>query len=113
MKIKYFKVKTGFGADDFISVSEDELQMAIRAQITGKVAIFSEGSISGNSILSITPDYNRFMGWNRDHQLSSEDYSEIGKGQMNEYREILAKIKQKVQLERSGLPELSQPKENG
>lgn len=83
---KYFKVKIGYGADDFISIDETELERAVKAQITGRVAVFNEGTASGNLILSITPDWNRVMGWRRDYKLTGEDYVAIGKERIEEYR---------------------------
>lgn len=89
--MKYFKVQKGFG-NDFISIDETELPQAMRAQITGKVAIFKEGTVSGNSIMSITPDLNRIMGWNRDYQMNGEDWKAVG-SMMGEYREYLENTK--------------------
>jgi len=77
--MKYFKVKFGFGADDFLSVDENELPMALRAHISGKKGMFKEGSISGDKIIAITPDFNRALGYNRDYVLKGEDYNELGK----------------------------------
>ena len=87
--MKYFKVKVGFGKDDFISIDETELERAIIAQGTGKVAVFNEGTISGNNIISILPDWNKVMGWNRDYQLTGEDYEYIGKAKVEEYRTLI------------------------
>jgi len=104
--MKYFKIQKGFGADDYLSIDETELEMAIRAQITGKVAIFKSGTISGNIIQAITPDYNRDMGWKRDYKLNGEDYAFIGKEKTNEYRllvqntnnEVLGQLGMKTQI---------------
>jgi hypothetical protein len=93
--MKHFKVKIGFGKDDYISITEAELATAVRAQITGKVALFEEGSISGNNIIAITPDYNRALGYNRDYQLEGEDYKILG-NRVNEYRELLENTKIQV-----------------
>lgn len=100
--MKYYRVKTGYGKDDFISVSEKELPMALRAQITGKVGVFDEGTITGNYIISITPDLQREMGWARDHQLDSDDYAEIGKEKVNEYRLVLESTKNEVHEQLNG-----------
>lgn len=100
--MKHFKVKIGFGKDDFISIDENELPMALRAQITGKVGVFNEGTVSGNNIIAITPDYNRLMGYNRDYQLDGEDYNHIGKATVSEYREFLENTKIEVNQQLSG-----------
>jgi len=95
--MKYFKIKTGYGKDEFISIDSSELPMAIRAQITGKVGVFNEGTITGNHIISITPDYNRLMGYNRDYQLLSEDYDHIGKKNVEEHRNFFEQTKTAIQ----------------
>jgi hypothetical protein len=94
----YFRVKTGYGADDFISVSQAELPTAIKAQVTGKVGVFKEGTISGNHIISITPDLQRAMGYNRTYQLTNEDYNYIPRDTVNEHRLALEEAKTNVSL---------------
>lgn len=91
--MKYFRIKIGYGADNFISIDETELAMAIRSQITGRVGLFKEGTVTGKSIISITPDYNRMCGYHRDYQLTGEDYDRIGAEKLNEYRLFLEKTK--------------------
>lgn len=68
----------GFGDDEYISITREELYKAIKAQINGGVVIFSEGSVDGNKIISITPDWNRALGLKRGYKLQSEDYDRIG-----------------------------------
>jgi hypothetical protein len=87
--MKYFKVKTGYGVDDFIIVDETEVSKALRAQINGTVVICKEGSISGKSIITITPDVNKLMGWNRSYQPTSEDYGDVPEKLINEHRQLL------------------------
>lgn len=87
--MKYFKVKIGFSNDDFISIEGSELKKAVIAQVTGKVVIFKEGSIAGNSIISVLPDYNKEMGWNRDYKLGAEDYRCIGDKRVEESRLLI------------------------
>ena len=73
----YFKVKTGYGKGDFLSIEESELTMAINAQLTGKVAIFKTGTVAGNNIMSITPDWNKVMGYNADHVMTGEELNQV------------------------------------
>lgn len=95
--MKYYRVKYGYGKDDFYSVDEDEMPKALAAQITGKVAILKEGTIAGNSIISIKPDYNRLMGYNREYELTSEDYKEIGRQNIEEHEALLGEAKAQLQ----------------
>jgi len=104
--MKYFKVKTGFNADDYITIDETEVGMATRAQISGKVAIFKEGTIAGNNIISILPDWNKVMGWKRDYKLTGEDYEYIGEKTVNEYRDFQQLTNTNAQRQLQGLPEL-------
>lgn len=93
---KYFRVKTGFKDDEFLSIDEHEVEIALRAQITGRVAVLKSGTVSGNHIISITPDYQKEMGWAHDYHLTGEDMGEIGKEKIDEYRNFLAEKKGKV-----------------
>jgi len=99
--MKYFKIKTGYRSDEFISITEDELETAITAQITGKVGIFREGTIAGNYIMSITPDYHKILGFNSDYHLTGEDMKLIAKLK-DEYLNIFNQVKIKVENQLTG-----------
>jgi hypothetical protein len=88
-KAKFFKVKVGYGNDDFIIIDDTELAKCLRAQLNGSMVICKEGSISGKSIITITPDINKLMGWNRTYQPSAEDYGKISDKSLNAHRELL------------------------
>jgi len=109
--MKYFKIQKGFGADDYLSIDETELQMAIRAQVTGKVAILKQGTISGNIIQAITPDYNRDMGWKRDYKLKGEDYDELGEEKIQSYRVFIERTNEEVNTQLGGTPKKEFTKE--
>jgi len=95
MKI-YYKVKIGFDGDDFISIDEAELQKAIRAQIQGGIVVFKNGSVSGNNIISITPDWNRSLGLKRGYKLQGEDYDQIGIDMTHEASLAIENAKQDI-----------------
>lgn len=104
----YFKIQKGFHVDDYISIDESELPMAVRAQVSGKVGIFKEGTISGDKIISITPDWNREMGWNRDYRLGNEDYAQIGQKKMEDYRNYIELTIENTKAQLEGRPPVQQ-----
>lgn len=86
----YFKVKVGFGANDYISIEIEDYPKAVRAQVTGKVAIFKGGeTVSGSAIQAILPDYTRSMGFKKEYQVNLE---EVPKKLIKEYEEFGEKI---------------------
>lgn len=87
---------------DFISIDHTELEMAQRAMITGKVAVFRGGSVAGNHIISITPDWNKELGLNPDYQLKGEDMADIPRIKQNGYQQYLLRSNEKVVAQLSG-----------
>jgi hypothetical protein len=77
MKKLYFKAMRGWG-EDFVSFEIKDLPKAYKAQATGDIFI-ANGSIAGNKIEMIVPDYHKTMGWNYDYRLEPEDYAQIKK----------------------------------
>lgn len=91
--MKYYRVKYGFGDDDFYNIDESELKKALVAQIQGKVLVCEDGTIAGNNIISIMPDYNRALGLNRDYKLTGEDHSLLGTELVKDHRNFLQEAK--------------------
>lgn len=91
--MKYYRVKYGYGKDDFYSVDEDELPGALRAQVNGGIFVCSEGTISGNNIMAVSPDYNRLMGYHRDYMMSGEDYNRLSVSTQRGYTALLEESK--------------------
>jgi hypothetical protein len=71
----YYKIIRGFGQDDYLSIDETELDKAIYCHVTGKVGVFSSGSISGTTISAIMPDLHAMEGWNQGYKMGPEDYA--------------------------------------
>lgn len=90
MKKLYFKVKVGFGANDFISIDEEDYKKAVIAQVTGKVAIFKNGeTASGSSILSILPDHTKSLGRKPEYPVSLD---EVPKELLKNYKEFGSQV---------------------
>ena len=98
--MKYFRVKYGYGKDEFVSVDENEVRVALSAQVSGQVAVFKEGTIAGNSIIAVLPDFNRLLGYNRDYVMGGEDYSQISASVQAEHHTLIENAKRTLQ----GLP---------
>lgn len=75
---KYWKVKYGYNSLDNVSVSEQEIEKAIYAQIKGQPVQIGNVYVNGRNIISIVPDYHRYTGWNPTYQPeSTEDFAQI------------------------------------
>lgn len=105
--MKYYRVKYGYGGNDFYSVNEEEVKKAIRAQINGTVAIFEEGTVAGNHIISISPDYNRLLGYNSDYVLTGEDMREISTQQRQDHEFLLKETRAEITGQKLPVKEIS------
>lgn len=94
--IPYFKVKIGYGNEDFISITKDELEKAHYAFLKDAKVVFNQGVAHGKNIISISPDYHRMFGWNYGYKMQPEDFDEVNRkvGNVNRYIEA---SKRKVQ----------------
>lgn len=102
MKPLYFRVKTGFQPNDFVSIGQDEYSKAVRAQIKKTVVIFKDhGSISGANIQSVLPDWNKELDYYGDYQIRGEDIQDIPRIRQAEYRDF-------AQLENINIERLAQ-----
>lgn len=104
--IKFYRVKYGFGDDEFYSIPGEDLKNALIAQGSGGIFACEEGTIAGNNIISIMPDYNRVLGLNRDYKLTGEDYGLLGVALVKNHRTFLQDMKHEAL-------ESSQPKRLG
>lgn len=68
--MKYFKIFYGYGDKDYYSVEENELAIAMRAQMTQRVAVFRTATLAGRSILRIEPDFDKVE---KDYNPRGED----------------------------------------
>lgn len=94
----YYKIIRGYSAEDYIEITQDELEKALYCFLTKKDSLYSGGAVKGSEIIAIQPDYHRAMGWNRGYKLQAEEYSELRqKGIDKKMQQSLENTKDKVQ----------------
>lgn len=93
--MRHFKIDFGFNGSQTIPIDETELEKAVYAHITGKVAVFKNGSVSGDKIIAISPDIHGVLGWGYDHKLDDYDWADWHK-ESPKYDGYLGAIKDKV-----------------
>lgn len=94
----FYKIIHGFSPEDYIEIGEKELQKAYYCFLMKKDSLFSGGSVKGNMIQEIKPDFHRIMGWNRGYKLEALDYEELAhKGIDRKCRQTMLEEKDTVQ----------------
>jgi hypothetical protein len=106
--MKYFKIKKGFGKNSFQRIDETELDKAILAQISGKVFLGKEGTIAGNNIIAIEPDYHRAMGFNDGYELQPDDWIYIRRD-CKEYDGFIGKSVERIKSLMTNKPFIEKP----
>lgn len=106
--MKYFKLIQGYGAEDYVSITEHELDKAQYCFLEKVDSMFSGGSVRGAEIKAIKEDFHRTMGWTRGYKLGASDYEELSqKGIDYKMRDMLAESKDRViYLVKAGKPQL-------
>jgi len=92
---KSFKIKIGYGIDEFVSIEKSELAKAYYTFMTEGKMVTNDGyGLRGRDIIRIEPNWNEVMGYNRDYRLGGEDYKEIGEKRMIHAHMIMGKAKE-------------------
>lgn len=98
MKNLYYKVVFGFDAEDYVPISAEELEKAMWAHMRGKNVAFEQGSVSGERIVAVQPDYHTAMGWNRGYTLGADDFEELAQyGVDKSHQKFLRIAKDRIQ----------------
>ena len=96
--MKYFKIKVGYGENEYVPIDEDELETALFVFLTEGKGIFKNGVVRGKDIIGITEDWHKAMGWNKGYELSADDWIDIKeKGVQAEYQGLIGEKKEKIQ----------------
>lgn len=104
----FYKILHGFGAEDYIEITKDEVEKAYYCFLTKKDSVFSGGAVRGSLIQAIKPDFHRTMKWNRGYKLTEFDYAELSeKGIDRKMQNFLGEAHDKVKyLIETNQPEL-------
>lgn len=94
--MKYYKVRTGYAADDFIKIDETELEISLYAFLTESKVMLNRGAVNGKTILGIKPDYHAALGLNDGHQLQPEDWERI-RANCGSYETFFEETKSRLQ----------------
>jgi hypothetical protein len=96
----YFRIKTGYGNNDFITIDNmADLEKAQLAFLTDGKVMFSNGEVCrGKDIISIKEDWHTEMGWNESYEMGDDDWAELKrKGIIGKYTGLLGEAKDNVQ----------------
>lgn len=75
----YYTVRLSFNdAGQDITITKAELPMIMWAFTKDTKAICNGGAFRGKDIISIMPDYNKILGYNKGYSLEPEDFRIIG-----------------------------------
>jgi hypothetical protein len=72
MKLKY-RVYFGYSNNDYISITDEQLEKAQYCMISGKVLNAGNKMIRGSEIKRIEEDYRYYTGWNDSYHPSSQE----------------------------------------
>ncbi len=119
----YFKVKIGYGADEYISVTTpQDLEKAMHAFATKEDTFLGGRPIRGVDIITITEDWNKALGVADDWKLKGEDHAELAsRGIKAKYAGVIERYSKRVQYlidngkkhligQEVSIPELDAPK---
>jgi len=96
--MKNFRIKIGYGSNEFIEIDETEVEKAYGVFLTDGKGVFKNGVVRGQDIIGIYEDWNKAMGYNPEHKLDAEDRNHIREmGVEKQYKGFLNQISRKVQ----------------
>lgn len=91
----YFKVQYGYGNDEYITITEEELPKAIAVFVGfGERGVFQNGAVRGKDIIRIIPDWHTHFGWNKTHKMDQYDWNMIPDSLQKSYQDIYLEAKE-------------------
>jgi hypothetical protein len=76
--MNYYRVKTGYGSDEFTSISEHDLHKVLYLFLCdgGRTILENGQPLRGQDIMDVKPDIHKLMSWNRGYKPLPEDYGD-------------------------------------
>jgi hypothetical protein len=121
--MKYFKVKIGYGADDYISITTPQnLEKALYLFASKEDGFLDGKPVRGVDIITITEDWNKALGVADSYKLNGEDQMLLSsRGIKKQYAGIIEKYSMRVEYllkngkknligQKVDIPELDAPK---
>lgn len=91
----YFRVQYGYGNDEYVTITQEELPKAIAVFVGfGERAVFQNGAVRGKDIIRIIPDWHTHFGWNKTHKMDQYDWNMIPDSLQKTYQDIYLEAKE-------------------
>lgn len=72
----YYKVRLSYDDDaEDITITQDELPNVLWSFVNDSKVVTTNGAFRGKDIITILPDFNRIMGWNKGYKPNSTDFA--------------------------------------
>lgn len=105
----YYKVIWGFDEERTTDIGESELIKALYAMSTKSKVYIGDILLDGKYIIAIKENYQKVMGWNSTHEMTSDDWNEIravGVDKLFTGKVYDAKMKVQEMIENKGFTQL-------
>lgn len=90
----YFKIQYGYGSDEYVTITHEELPKAIAVFVGfGDRAVFQNGAVKGKDIIRIIPDWHTHFGWNKTHKMDQYDWNMIPNSLQKQYQDVYGEAK--------------------
>lgn len=75
-----YEVRLSFNEDgQNVTITKEELPMVLWAFLKDSKVVCMNGAFRGKDIISVLPNFNAMMGWNKGYQMNEEDFSLVNK----------------------------------
>lgn len=78
-----YEVRLSFNEDgQNVTITKDELPMVMWAFLKDAKVVCKNGAFRGKDIISVLPNFNAIMGWNKGYELTPEDFASVSRNEV-------------------------------